>query len=86
MTYSLDLLFLNAPLFEGGTAQMQVARVFIKTQTQADYRGINSLDYITPECVVIEELEAQIDRLHDELETIRKSARRKFAAAKRNSN
>jgi hypothetical protein len=86
MTYSLDLLFLNEPLFEGGTAKMQVARVFIKTQTQAEYHGINNLDYITPECRALGELEAQIDRLHEELETIRKSARRKFAAAKRNSN
>lgn len=87
MTYSLDLLFLDSPIFEGSSHRSQVARVHIKTSTGNTYRGVNpDLEYITPECVALGEFEAQIDRLQAELEAIRRKARRKFAAAKRNSN
>lgn len=87
MTYSLDLLFLDSPIFEGSGHRTQLARVHVKTSSGGAYRGVNpSLEYITPECVALGEFEAQIDRLQAELEAVRKKARRKFAASKRNSN
>lgn len=87
MTYSLDLLFLDSPIFEGSSHRSPLARVHIKTTAGHTYHGVNpNLEYLTPECVALGEFEAQIDRLQAELETIRKKARRKFAAAKRNSN
>ncbi len=84
MTYSLDIQFLNLPFFEGGVPT-PIAHVYIKRRTSGRYPGEMDLDYITPECVYLEEFEAQLDRLNGEIETIRRAARRKFAAAKRKS-
>ena len=38
---------------------------------------------ITPDCVSAEEFDQQIDRLHAELEAVRKTARTKYAACER---
>jgi|GEM_PF-3736235 len=86
MTNSLDLLFLDSPIFEGATQRAQVARVHVKTSSRKAYPGCNELTFISHEEVGPLGFEAEIDRLQAELETIRKKARRKFAAAKRNSN
>jgi hypothetical protein len=82
MTYHLDLLFLDFPIFSEPGPRRQIARVFVKTRTGAHYQGINDLDYITPECVALGEFEANLDLLQAEIEAIRKKARRKFATAK----
>jgi len=73
MTYSLGWIFLEEPLTS------PIAKVFIKTRTTQQYRGHSELDFITPECMTAGEFDEQIDRLHRELEDIRKAVHRKFA-------
>ena len=74
MTYSLDLMFLKS------RQHNPIAKIHLKTYTQGGYKGVNpDLIFITPECMTTGEFDAQIDRLHAELETIRKNGRRKFS-------
>ncbi len=83
MTYSLELLFIDAPIFEDiPNARSQLAKVFIQASTRHAYPGFNELQFITPECVSIGEFEAEIDRLQAELESLRMKARGEFQAAK----
>jgi hypothetical protein len=49
-------------------------RVYVKAY-RSDERG---LIYITPECLSIQELNSEIDRLKKELEEIQKRAKREF--------
>ncbi len=72
MTYSFDL-----DVFKSGEGDVPApsVRVYVKAFS-SDERG---LLYITPECVSVEELEAEMDRLKKELEEIRNRARREFA-------
>ncbi len=72
MAYSLDLDVLK--LAEGDVPAPCV-RVYVKAYG-SDERG---LIYITSECVSIPELDSEIDRLKEELEEIRKRAKREFA-------
>jgi hypothetical protein len=83
MTHNLDLLFVDAPIFEETPdARSQLAKVFIRASTWQAYPGFNELQFITPECVSIGEFEAEIDRLQAELEFLRMRARGEFQAAK----
>jgi hypothetical protein len=76
MTYSLDLMFLKSKQHN------PIAKVHLKTYTQGGYKGINpDLIFITPECMTPRELDEQIDRLHAELERLRKRGRSAFAKA-----
>ncbi len=71
MTYSFDLDVLKSG--EGDIPAPSV-RVYVKA-SGSDERG---LIYITPECISIQEVEAEIDRLKKELEEIHNRARREF--------
>jgi hypothetical protein len=79
MTCNLDLQYSFLPLFEGGKATIKIAQIYIKRRTSSDQSSGYSLDYITPECWSIAEFDAEVDRLEDELKTIRQSARRAFS-------
>lgn len=73
MTHSLDLDFVKPGKTDlPGPPR---AHIYIKSYSKSN-RGFI---FITPDCVSIEELEYEIDRLQKELEVIRKKARRKFA-------
>jgi hypothetical protein len=79
-TYNLDLDFSSDPLFgEKGNATIQRAQIYVKTHSSSEDR----LLLITPVCASAGELDGQIDRLHAELEEIRKTGHRKFIAAER---
>jgi uncharacterized small protein (DUF1192 family) len=73
MTYSLDLIFRKPS--KGDLPGPGIARIYIKTHTR-DKEGHIS---ITPNCVSMRELEEQIECLKQELETIKKKAKQKFA-------
>lgn len=73
MTYSLDWIFLESP------SASPIASIFIKTSTTHQYKGYNKLTFITPQCLSAGEFDEQIDRLHAELEDIRKKVRNKFS-------
>jgi len=82
MTSSLDLLFRDAPVFGLKDApSIQSAKIYVKSHTTYVLEGRNKLDFITSECVSLGGLEGEIDRLHAELDDIRKMARQRFAAA-----
>mgnify|MGYP001571754260 CR=1 FL=1 len=70
--YSLDLTVLNpqGKEFPGPT----IAQIYIKTHSK-DAKGML---YISPQCVSLQEIEAQCDRLVKEIESIRKKAQRQF--------
>lgn len=73
MTHSLDLDFVKPGKTDlPGPPR---AHIYIKSYSKSNQDFI----FITPDCVSIEELEYEIDRLQKELEDIRKKARRKFA-------
>lgn len=71
-TYSLRLWFQGGPI---GT----IAQVALQTWTT----GIEDDLFISPQCVSFEELDEQITRLKRELDEIRESGRRRFAAQER---
>ncbi|MDA8241924.1 MAG: hypothetical protein M0Z67_16365 [Nitrospiraceae bacterium] len=71
MTYSLDLDVLKSG---EGDIPAPCVRVYVKAYG-SDERG---LIYITPECVSIQEVESEIDRLKKELEEIGIRAKREF--------
>ena len=73
MTYSLDWIFLESP------STPPIASIFVKTSTTKQYKGHNKLTFITPECMTAGEFDEQIDRLHAELEDIRKKVGNKFS-------
>lgn len=77
MTYSLDLLF-SKPL-KGQLLGPPLAQIYVKTHTGDEKGHI----LITPHCFSLREFEEQIDRLKEELETIRKKAREQFARSGR---
>lgn len=72
MAYSLALDFLKPTKSE--FTRPRIARIYLKTYTK-DQRG--SI-FITPDCITLAELDYQIERLHKELEHIRKKAKKKF--------
>jgi len=75
-TYSLDLQFLSPyPLKKGGLPGHAIAHVAVKSFSSTE----DGPPLITPECVTLGELEYQIDRLKEELEEIRKAAKKSFA-------
>lgn len=80
MTYSLDWILIDEPLAS------PIAKIFIKTCTTHQYDGYSELTFITPECMTPKEFDEQIDRLHRELDDIRKAGHRKFATWQPRSN
>ncbi len=76
-THSLDLVFLSPyPLKKGGLPGHANANVMVKWSTRREESGP---PLISPDCVSLRELEHEIDRLHEELEEIRKAGKRRFS-------
>lgn len=73
MTYSLELLFREPA--KGNLPGPRIAQIYVKTHTSDEKGHI----FITPDCVSMREFEEQINCLNQELETIRKKAKQKFA-------
>lgn len=63
---------------EGTAVRHPVAAICVDGYTR---RTPDGPPLLTPDCVSMEELDPEIDRLKKELEAIRKSARAKFSAA-----
>ena len=75
--YSLELSFTSD---KGGELPAPaVAEIYI--QHSSSYTG-NDRRFITPRCLTTMELNGEIDRLHEELESIRKRGHARFAAEK----
>ncbi len=73
MTFSLDLDFVKPG--KGDRPFKPYAQVYVKSHTKDDSRG---LILVTPDCVTMQELDCEIDRLRKELESIRKKGKRRF--------
>lgn len=69
---SLDLMFCESSKKQPRGSS--IARIYIRTYSSNKKGDI----FITPDCFSMVELEQQIDRLKQELETIRKKANQKF--------
>lgn len=76
-TSSFDLLYLeNDP----GTGSAS-ACVCVKAADRRDYAGVKAEKLVTCPCLSFIELDAEIRRLHAELDEIRAGARKKFYRA-----
>ena len=88
-TYSLDLLFLEPPSpARESESGPPISHVAVKHSTSGGYKGVSpDLELISHRCLSFAEFNAEIERLQEELETIRESARRRYESydAKRNA-
>jgi hypothetical protein len=76
-TSSLDLAYLeNDP-----RTQQPSACIFLKAGARQDYAGVKSDKLISAQCLSFIELDAEIRRLHAELDEIRGKAKKKFYKA-----
>jgi hypothetical protein len=76
-TSSLDLAYLESDL---GTRHPS-ACVYLKAGGREDYAGIKASKLISAPCLNFIELDAEIRRLHAELDEIRARAKKKFYKA-----
>ncbi|MGA2424542.1 MAG: hypothetical protein ABSG07_11095 [Terriglobales bacterium] len=76
-TSSLDFAYLDS---DPRTLQPS-ACVYLKTDGKEDYAGIKAGKLISSPCLSFIELDAEIRRLHAELEEIRARAKKKFYRA-----
>ena len=76
-TSSFDLLYLER---DPSTKQLS-ACVSVKPKSQHDYGGVAGEKLITSPCLSFIELDAEIRRLHAELDEIRSRAKKKFYRA-----
>jgi hypothetical protein len=76
-TSSLDLLYLE----RDPSTQQPSACVCVKTDAGRDYAGVKADRLITSPCLSFIELDAEIRRLHAELDEIRCRAKKKFYRA-----
>jgi hypothetical protein len=76
-TSSLDLLYLDTDPRTG----QRSACIYVKSGRRQDYAGVSAEALITSPCLSFIELDAEIRRLHAELEEIRARAKRKFYKA-----
>jgi hypothetical protein len=74
---SLDLLYLES---DPGTKQPS-ACIFLKASGVQGYAGIKAERLVTVPCLSFIELDAEIRRLHAELDEIRARAKKKFYKA-----
>jgi len=81
MNTTFDLLFLEHKKAE--LPGPPISHVYVKAYSKGGYTGISKdLILIGADCVSASEIEAGIDRLQAELESIRKEAKKKYAAHK----
>lgn len=72
MTYSLDLMFREPS--KDDLSGPSIAQIYIKRYTSDEQGHI----FITPNCVSMREIGAEIERLKQELETIKEQANQRF--------
>jgi len=75
-TCNFDLVFLDPGV---DVAEPAVSHVAVNHSYAPEYKEANRLPVLTPGCYGPDELDAQIDRLKDELEAIRVLGHRKYA-------
>jgi len=76
-TRSLDFLYLESD----PRTEQPSACIFLKAHGPQDYAGVAADTLITPPCLSFIQFDAEIRRLHAELDEIRARARRKFYKA-----
>jgi hypothetical protein len=76
-TSSLDLLYLE----RDPSTKLPSACVCVKSNARHDYGGVRADKLITSPCLSFIELDAEIRRLHAELDEIRCRAKKKFYRA-----
>lgn len=81
-THTFDLLFLASR--PGHMPHRPIAHVYVKSSSRNDYSGRGSDKIlIGAECVSLREIEYEIEQLKKDLDQVKKTAARKYAAAKR---
>jgi hypothetical protein len=76
-TSSLDFLYLETD----PRTQQPSAGIFLKSHGPEDYAGVGADTMITRPCLSFIQFDAEIRRLHAELDEIRARAKRKFYKA-----
>lgn len=81
-THTFDLLFLTST--PGTMPHRPIAHVYVKSSSRSDYGGKGKDKIlIGAECVSLREIEYEIEQLKSDLDEVKKTAARKYAAAKR---
>jgi len=76
-TSSLDFVYLESD----PRTQEPSACIFLKSANTVDYAGVKADRLISAQCLSFNELDAEIRRLHAELDEIRYRAKKKFYKA-----
>jgi hypothetical protein len=76
-TSTFDLAYLE----RDSSTQLPSACIFMKASTRNDYADISADKLLTSQCLSFVELDAEIRRLHAELDELRARAKRKFYSA-----
>ncbi len=76
-TKTLDLLYLES---DPGTERPS-ACISLRTKAGKDYAGVKASELVSAPCLSFIELDAEIRRLHAELDEIRAQAKKKFYKA-----
>jgi len=73
-TSSLDFVYLESD----PRTQQPSACIYLKTGDKQDYAGVKADRLVTAHCLNFIELDAEIRRLHAELDEVRARAKKKF--------
>ncbi len=73
-TATLDFVYLESD----PRTQQPSACVFLKAAAKQDYAGVQSDRLLTAQCLSFIELDAEIRRLHAELDEVRSRAKKRF--------
>jgi hypothetical protein len=73
-TSSLDFVYLESD----PRTQQPSACIYLKAEGQQDYAGVKADRLVTAHCFNFIELDAEIRRLHAELDEVRARAKKKF--------
>jgi hypothetical protein len=73
-TSSLDFVYLDSD----PRTQQPSACIYLKAAGTQDYAGVKADRLITAQCLTFIELDAEIRRLHAELDEVRARAKKKF--------
>jgi hypothetical protein len=76
-TSTFDLVYLE----RDPSTELLSACIFVKASARKDYAGVTADKLLTSRCLNFVELDAEIRRLHAELDEIRARAKKKFYRA-----
>jgi hypothetical protein len=76
-TTNLDFLYLD----NDSRTQQPSACIFVKSSGQQDFAGVSRERLISAHCLTFIEFDAELRRLHAELDEIRAQAKKKFYKA-----